>query len=80
MIAFLYFTGGVNSIFMLRLASDCSSMNIKLWTNVFMLTYLQAADIKVLGSLGREDLKKLCGDNYPEWISFPAFEQVIPTE
>ncbi|XP_074556937.1 calcium-dependent lipid-binding protein-like [Curcuma longa] len=36
----------------------------------------KAADIKLLGSLTREDLKKLCGDNYPEWISFPAFEQV----
>lgn len=37
---------------------------------------LQAVNIKLLGSLNREDLKKLCGDNYPEWISFPAFEQV----
>ncbi|XP_037477193.1 synaptotagmin-5-like isoform X2 [Triticum dicoccoides] len=36
----------------------------------------KAADIKVLGSLGREDLKKLCGDNFPEWISFPQYEQV----
>jgi hypothetical protein len=36
----------------------------------------QAADIKVLGSLGRDDLKKLCGDNFPEWVSFPQFEQV----
>ncbi|KAG6465994.1 calcium-dependent lipid-binding protein-like [Zingiber officinale] len=36
----------------------------------------KAADIKLLGSLTRDDLKKLCGDNYPEWISFPAFEQV----
>ncbi|CAL5089967.1 unnamed protein product [Urochloa decumbens] len=36
----------------------------------------KAADIKVLGSLGRDDLKKLCGDNFPEWISFPQFEQV----
>ncbi|VAH45972.1 unnamed protein product [Triticum turgidum subsp. durum] len=35
----------------------------------------KAADIKVLGSLGREDLKKLCGDNFPEWISFPQYEQ-----
>uniref|UniRef100_A0A453BJG5 SMP-LTD domain-containing protein n=1 Tax=Aegilops tauschii subsp. strangulata TaxID=200361 RepID=A0A453BJG5_AEGTS len=31
---------------------------------------------KVLGSLGREDLKKLCGENFPEWISFPQYEQV----
>ncbi|KAK4803011.1 hypothetical protein SAY86_001214 [Trapa natans] len=36
----------------------------------------KAADIKLLGSLNREDLKKICGDNYPEWISFPVFEQV----
>ncbi|KAG9441783.1 hypothetical protein H6P81_017637 [Aristolochia fimbriata] len=36
----------------------------------------KAADIKLLGTLNREDLKKLCGDNYPEWVSFPVFEQV----
>ncbi|XP_072959348.1 calcium-dependent lipid-binding protein-like [Typha angustifolia] len=36
----------------------------------------KAVDIKLLGSLSRDDLKKLCGDNFPEWISFPAFEQV----
>ncbi|OUZ99468.1 C2 calcium-dependent membrane targeting [Macleaya cordata] len=36
----------------------------------------KAVDIKLLGSLSREDLKKICGDNYPEWISFPVFEQV----
>jgi Ca2+-dependent lipid-binding protein len=36
----------------------------------------KAADIKALGSLGRDDLKKLCGDNFPEWISFPQYEQV----
>ncbi|KAI5013771.1 hypothetical protein ZWY2020_040657 [Hordeum vulgare] len=36
----------------------------------------KAADIMVLGSLGRDDLKKLCGDNFPEWISFPQYEQV----
>ncbi|KAG1354771.1 synaptotagmin-5 [Cocos nucifera] len=35
----------------------------------------KAVDIKLLGSLNRDDLKKLCGDNYPEWISFPAYEQ-----
>jgi len=40
---------------------------------------LQTADIKVLGSLGRDDLRKLCGDNFPEWISFPQFEQVRRT-
>ncbi|GJN07678.1 hypothetical protein PR202_ga25526 [Eleusine coracana subsp. coracana] len=36
----------------------------------------KAADIKVLGSLTRDDLKKLCGDNFPEWVSFPQYEQV----
>ncbi|KAF3335183.1 synaptotagmin-4-like isoform X1 [Carex littledalei] len=36
----------------------------------------KAADIRLLGSLSRDDLKKLCGDNFPEWISFPSFEQV----
>ncbi|KAF5183820.1 Synaptotagmin-4 [Thalictrum thalictroides] len=36
----------------------------------------KAVDIKLLGSLSRDDLKKLCGDNFPEWISFPMFEQV----
>lgn len=40
---------------------------------------LQAADIKVLGSLSRDDLRKLCGDSFPEWISFPQFEQVSST-
>lgn len=35
----------------------------------------KAMDIKLLGSLDRNDLKKICGDNFPEWISFPAFEQ-----
>ncbi|KAF2315372.1 hypothetical protein GH714_038963 [Hevea brasiliensis] len=36
----------------------------------------EAVDIKLLGSLNRDDLKKICGDNFPEWISFPVFEQV----
>jgi hypothetical protein len=36
----------------------------------------QAADINILGSLSRDDLKKLCGDNFPEWVSFQQFEQV----
>jgi hypothetical protein len=36
----------------------------------------QAADINVLGSLNREDLKKICGDNIPQWISFPEYDQV----
>jgi hypothetical protein len=36
----------------------------------------KAVDMKLLGSLSRDDLKKICGDNFPQWISFPAFEQV----
>lgn len=36
----------------------------------------QAVDMKVLASLTRDDLKKMCGDSYPDWISFPIFEQV----
>ncbi|XP_059651512.1 calcium-dependent lipid-binding protein [Cornus florida] len=36
----------------------------------------KAADIKLLGSLNRDDLKKICGDNFPDWISFPVYEQV----
>ncbi|KAG0457326.1 hypothetical protein HPP92_022483 [Vanilla planifolia] len=36
----------------------------------------KAVDVKLLGSLNRDDLRKLCGDKFPEWISFPAFEQV----
>ncbi|CAL0324541.1 unnamed protein product [Lupinus luteus] len=36
----------------------------------------KAVDIKLLGSLGRDEVKKLCGDNFPEWISFPLYEQV----
>ncbi|KAI3835455.1 hypothetical protein MKX03_034545 [Papaver bracteatum] len=36
----------------------------------------KAVDIKLLSSLGREDLRKICGDTFPAWISFPAFEQV----
>jgi Ca2+-dependent lipid-binding protein len=36
----------------------------------------KAVDVKLLGSLDRDDLKKICGDNFPDWISFPVFEQV----
>ncbi|CAI0385546.1 unnamed protein product [Linum tenue] len=36
----------------------------------------KAVDMKLLGTLNRDDLKKICGDNFPEWISFPVFEQV----
>ncbi|KAL2535496.1 Uncharacterized protein Fot_16887 [Forsythia ovata] len=35
-----------------------------------------AVDIKSLSSLNRDDLKKISGENFPEWISFPVFEQV----
>ncbi|KAL5210542.1 hypothetical protein ABZP36_006165 [Zizania latifolia] len=35
-----------------------------------------AADISSLGSLNREDVKKICGENLPEWVSFPEYEQV----
>ncbi|XP_039062589.1 synaptotagmin-4-like [Hibiscus syriacus] len=35
----------------------------------------KAIDIRTLGSLSRDDLRKICGDNYPEWISFPVYEQ-----
>ncbi|KAH6767442.1 Calcium-dependent lipid-binding family protein [Perilla frutescens var. hirtella] len=36
----------------------------------------KAVDVKQVSSLNRDDLKKICGDNFPEWISFPVFEQV----
>ncbi|KAG2723318.1 hypothetical protein I3843_02G142800 [Carya illinoinensis] len=36
----------------------------------------KAVDIKLLGSLNRDDLRKICGENFPEWISFPVYEQV----
>lgn len=36
----------------------------------------KAVDIKLLGCLNRDDLKKICGDYYPQWISFPVYEQV----
>ncbi|XP_039061455.1 synaptotagmin-4-like [Hibiscus syriacus] len=35
----------------------------------------KAIDIRTLGTLSRDDLRKICGDNYPEWISFPVYEQ-----
>ena len=44
---------------------------------MFVFFVMQAANIKVLASLGREELKKICGDSFPEWISFPVFEQVL---
>ncbi|RWW21140.1 hypothetical protein BHE74_00019791 [Ensete ventricosum] len=56
----------------------CAILRIEKVGYMLFLTFpsLQAADIKLLGSLSRDDLKKLCGDNYPEWVSFPLFEQV----
>ncbi|KMZ63064.1 putative Calcium lipid binding protein [Zostera marina] len=36
----------------------------------------KAVDMKLLGSLSRDELKRICGDNFPQWISFPVFEQV----
>ncbi|KAG9139527.1 hypothetical protein Leryth_019241 [Lithospermum erythrorhizon] len=36
----------------------------------------KAVDIKLMSSLDREDLKRICGENFPQWISFPVFEQV----
>ncbi|XP_009776433.1 calcium-dependent lipid-binding protein isoform X1 [Nicotiana sylvestris] len=36
----------------------------------------KAVDVKLMGCLNRDDLKKVCGDNFPEWISFPVYEQV----
>ncbi|VFQ84033.1 unnamed protein product [Cuscuta campestris] len=36
----------------------------------------KAVDVKLMGCLDRDDLKKICGENFPEWISFPVYEQV----
>nr|GLL25574.1 synaptotagmin-4-like [Ipomoea trifida]GMC86912.1 synaptotagmin-4-like isoform X1 [Ipomoea batatas] len=36
----------------------------------------KAVDVKLMGSLNRDDLKKICGENFPEWVSFPVYEQV----
>nr|GMC90904.1 synaptotagmin-4-like isoform X2 [Ipomoea batatas] len=36
----------------------------------------RAVDVKLMGSLNRDDLKKICGENFPEWVSFPVYEQV----
>lgn len=40
------------------------------------LMLAQAVDVKLMASLNRDDLKKICGEKFPEWISFPVFEQV----
>ncbi|KAL0411890.1 UNVERIFIED_CONTAM: Synaptotagmin-5 [Sesamum latifolium] len=36
----------------------------------------KAIDVKSLSSLNRDDLKKICGETFPCWISFPVYEQV----
>ncbi|KAL0302306.1 UNVERIFIED_CONTAM: Synaptotagmin-5 [Sesamum calycinum] len=36
----------------------------------------KAINVKSLSSLNREDLKKICGETFPCWISFPVYEQV----
>ncbi|MFS8022628.1 putative C2 domain, calcium-dependent lipid-binding transcriptional regulator, plant [Helianthus anomalus] len=47
-----------------------------------MMTYrsrkriAKAVVIKQLGCLNRDDLRKICGDTFPGWISFPVYEQV----
>ncbi|CAK8564854.1 unnamed protein product [Lathyrus sativus] len=34
----------------------------------------KVVDIKLLGSLSRDDLKRIYGENLPEWISFRVYE------
>ncbi|KAL2251692.1 synaptotagmin-5 [Sesamum indicum] len=36
----------------------------------------KAIDVRSLSSLNRDDLKKICGETFPCWISFPVYEQV----
>ncbi|XP_049366116.1 calcium-dependent lipid-binding protein-like [Solanum verrucosum] len=36
----------------------------------------KAVEVNLMSSLSRDDLKKMCGDKFPEWISFPVYEQV----
>lgn len=49
---------------------------VTIYRNLSVRFIQQAVDIKLLSSLKRDDLKKICGENFPEWISFPVFEQV----
>ncbi|KAL3655215.1 Chloroplast processing peptidase [Castilleja foliolosa] len=35
-----------------------------------------AVDVKQLSSLNRDDIKKICGKSFPQWISFPVYEQI----
>nr|GMC84827.1 synaptotagmin-4-like isoform X1 [Ipomoea batatas] len=30
----------------------------------------KAVDVKLMGSLNRDDLKKICGENFPEWVKW----------
>ncbi|GFP86004.1 synaptotagmin-5 [Phtheirospermum japonicum] len=36
----------------------------------------KAVEVKQLSSLNRDDIKKICGESFPQWISFPVYEQV----
>nr|XP_025887004.1 synaptotagmin-5-like isoform X1 [Solanum lycopersicum] len=36
----------------------------------------KAVEVNLMSSLSRDDLKKMCDDKFPEWISFPVYEQV----
>ncbi|KAM0929144.1 hypothetical protein ACQ4PT_001809 [Festuca glaucescens] len=37
---------------------------------------VKSVDVKVLGSFGRDDLKKLYDDNFSEWMPFQQYEQM----
>ncbi|KAL6498787.1 hypothetical protein OROGR_028334 [Orobanche gracilis] len=37
----------------------------------------KAVTIKQLSMLNRDDIKKICGETFPQWISFPVFEQNV---
>lgn len=36
----------------------------------------KAACLSFLGQISQDDVKKICNDNYPRWLSFPTFERV----
>ncbi|EMS53254.1 Extended synaptotagmin-2-A [Triticum urartu] len=40
------------------------------------MLYIDHCIHAMFGSLNREDLKKICGENLPQWISFPEYDQV----
>lgn len=54
----------------------CEFVEIYEEFEIFFFYGQQAVDIKLLSSLNRDDMKKICGENCPEWISFPVYEQV----